>query len=106
MIRQFGPPGPEKKLVLEEDHDPVRAAEHKTRRKRYVRNSDWLTAHWPDLLPAARGRHVAVAAQEAFVADTPEEAWAMARAAHPEDDGALLQYVPKEEGPRIYANRG
>ena len=46
---------------------------------------------------------VAVAGQEAFIASTPDEAWTTARAAHPEDDGALCQYVFPGKGPRIYA---
>ncbi|MGH2587026.1 MAG: hypothetical protein ACRDJE_19095, partial [Dehalococcoidia bacterium] len=69
------------------------------------RNSDWLQAHWADVLPQARGRFLAVAGQEAFIADTVEDAWAMAMAAHPGDSGALLQYVRPERGPRIYADR-
>lgn len=48
---------------------------------------------------------MAVAGQEAFIADTHEEAWAKARAAHPDDDGAISQYVRFARGPRIYANR-
>jgi hypothetical protein len=74
--------------------------------ERFKRNSDWLQSHWADLLPQARGKHLAVAGQEAFIADTPEEAWALARAAHPEDDGVLSQYVFPNTWPRIYAYRG
>ena len=48
---------------------------------------------------------MAVAGQEAFIADTAEEAWAMAKSAHPDDTGALLQYVIPHPGPRIYADR-
>jgi hypothetical protein len=56
------------------------------------------------LLPQARGKFVAVAAQEAHIAETPEEAWTWAKSAHPEDDGALVQYVRTGTGPRIYAH--
>ena len=52
-----------------------------------------------------RGKFVAVAGQEAFIADTPEEAWAWAAKTHPEDDGALIRHVRVGQGPRIYANR-
>jgi hypothetical protein len=45
---------------------------------------------------------LAVAGQEPFIADTPEEAWAWVDATHPEDDGAMVQYVRPEKGPRIY----
>ena len=90
---------------IEEVNDPVEVARCKAQDERARRNSDWLQAHWADLLPQARGKFVAVAGQEAFIADTPEEAWAMARKAHPEDDGALSQYVFPGKGPRIYACR-
>jgi hypothetical protein len=73
--------------------------------ERAERNSDWLQAHWADLLPQARGKHLVVAGEEAFIADTPEQAWAMAGAAHPEDNGALGRYVFPNTWPRIYANR-
>lgn len=68
------------------------------------RNSDWLQAHWVDVLPQARGKFLAVAGQEPFIADTPAEAWAWVDATHPEDDGAIVQYIRTETGPRIYAS--
>ena len=45
-----------------------------------------------------------VAGEELFVADTPEEAIALAKAAHPEDDGSFVHYIPCEKLARIYAN--
>jgi hypothetical protein len=94
------------KFVIDEVNDPVEIARHTAQRERARRNRDWLQAHWPELLPQARGRFLAVSGQEAFIADGPEEAWAMAKAAHPDDDGAIDQYVYAERGPRIYAHRG
>jgi hypothetical protein len=38
-----------------------------------------------------------------FVADAPEQAVALAQAAHPEDDGFFLHYIYREQGARIYA---
>ena len=58
--------------------DPLVVARAKAQRERVKRNSDWLQSHWDDLLPQARGKYVVVAGQQAFVADTSEEAWAMA----------------------------
>jgi hypothetical protein len=81
------------------------SAQARAQYERAKRNSDWLQAHWPDLLPQARGKHLAVAGQEAFLADTPDAARAMAKAAHPDDDGALSQYVFPNTWPRIYAYR-
>jgi hypothetical protein len=94
----------EPKLVLEEINDPVQVARSRAQHERAQRNMDWLQAHWPDLLPQAHGKFLAVAGQEAFIADSPMEAWKLAKAAHPEDDGAISQYVMPPGGPRIYAN--
>jgi hypothetical protein len=89
----FGPPPTDARAVL--------ASTERARR-----NSEWLQAHWADLLPQARGKFVAVAAAEAFIAESPEEAWAWARRTHPEDDTATVQYVNTHLGPKIYAHRG
>jgi len=87
-------------------HDPIVAAQAREQDERFKRNLDWLQTHWGNLLPQARGKYVVVAGQEPFVADQCEDAWARARAAHPEDDGAFCHYITTKQGPRIYANRG
>ena len=92
-------------FTIEEVTDPDEIARARAQDERHRRNSDWLQAHWPDVLPQARGKFLAVAGQEPFIADTPEEAWAWAAATHPEDNGAIVQYVRPEKGPRIYADR-
>ncbi|HEV8711216.1 MAG TPA: hypothetical protein VGX03_00090 [Candidatus Binatia bacterium] len=51
-----------------------------------------------------RGKCICIAGEELFVADTPEEAIAQAAAAHPEDDGRFVRYIPREKLARIYAN--
>jgi hypothetical protein len=96
----------EPRVTVEENNDPVHYAELSALHERTKLNRDWLAAHWPDLLPGVRGRFIVVAGQEAFVGDTSDEAWKLARAAHPDDDGAIIQYVRKDNYPRIYANRG
>jgi len=93
-------------LVIEKVTDPAEIARHRALRERAKRNSDWLQAHWADLLPGVRGKFVAVAGQEAFIADTPGEAWSQAKKAHPEDDGALCQFVFPHMGPRFYGHHG
>jgi len=55
---------------IEEINDPVEVARCKAQDERGRRNSDWLQAHWADLLPQSRGKFVAVADQEAFIAGT------------------------------------
>jgi hypothetical protein len=96
----------ESPFVLEEIDDPAEVARFKAVHEQGKRNSDWLQAHWADLLPQARGKFLAVAGQEAHIADTLDAAWAWAEATHPDDHGAILQYVPTEGGPRIYGHRG
>jgi hypothetical protein len=76
------------------------------RQERARRNSRWLQNHWDDLLPQALGKFLAVAGEEAFVADTPEQAWAWAAQHHPDDDTATVQYLNPAQGPRVYAHRG
>lgn len=93
-------------FAIEEVGDPAETARARERDARARRNSDWLQSHWAELLPRARGKFLAVAGQEAFLADSPDEAWRLATVAHPEDDGVIEQYVRPERGPRLYANRG
>ena len=92
-------------VTMEIETDPEELALSHAILQRAKLNSDWLQSHWADILPQARGKFVAVAGQEAFIADTHAEARARARAAHPDDDGAISQYVRSSRGPRIYADR-
>lgn len=94
----------EPRFIIEEVTDPDELARFRRQNERARRNSEWLQTHWPELEQRARGRHVAVTGQEAFIADTADEAYALATAAHPDDDGLLLKYVRVKQGPRIYAN--
>lgn len=91
-------------FVIEEVSDPDEIRRSRAQDKRHRRNSTWLQAHWGDVLPQARGRFVAVAGQEAFIAETPVEAWAWVEATHPEDNGAIVRYVRTQRGPRLYAD--
>jgi hypothetical protein len=89
-------------IVLSELSDPEKIAESQRRRERADRNSAWLQAHVPEIYSQHRGKCICVAGEELFVAATPQEAVAAARAAHPGDDGALLRYIPLEKRERIY----
>ena len=51
---------------IEEINDPVEGARCKAQDERGRRNSDWLQAHWADLLPQAQGKFVAIASQESL----------------------------------------
>lgn len=94
----------EPQYTLEEVTDPAAIARSQVLFEQAQRNSDWLQAHWADVLPQARGKFLAVAGQESFIADTSQAAWDWIASAHPEDKGALVQYVLPEGGPRIYGN--
>ena len=89
-------------IVVSEVTDPVELGKARERRKRADRNSAWLQAHVPEIYAQHRGKCICVAGEELFVADTVQEVIALARAARPEDDGALLRYIPKEKLERIY----
>ena len=88
--------------VIEDVTNPDDIARFRAQDARHRRNSEWLQTHWADVLPQARGKFLAVAGQEAFIADTPAQAWAWVDQTHPEDNGATVEYVRPEKGPRIY----
>lgn len=90
------------KVTIEEVSDPKEIARSRAQHERARQNEEWLQAHWGDL-PQAEGRFVVVAGQEAFVTDTPQAAWQWAKTHHPDDDGALVMYVPARKGWWIYA---
>lgn len=82
------------------------ANESSLQAERHRRNSEWLQAHWGDLLPRAKGQFVAVAGETAFLAATAQDAWAWVAVTHPEDTGAIVRHIRAQEGPRIYGHRG
>jgi hypothetical protein len=84
--------------------DPGDNAQFHAKMDRFRKNSDWLQAHIPEVYSRHRGKCICVAGQELFVADTGPEVVAMARKAHPEDDGFLLRYIYREKMERIYAH--
>jgi hypothetical protein len=91
-------------IVMEEVTDPAELAKARARRERFDRNAAWLQAHAAEVYPRYRGKCICIAGEELFVADTPEEVLALASAAHPEDDGRFLRYIPREKVARIYAD--
>lgn len=92
-------------IVMEEVTNPEELAKARAQRQRFDRNSAWLQAHAAEVYARYRGKCVVIAGEELFAADTPEEAWALATAAHPEDDGSFIRYIPREKVARIYANQ-
>jgi hypothetical protein len=82
--------------------EPEENAKATAQRERFRRNSDWLQARVPQVYAQHRGKFICVAGQQLFVADTAPAVVAAARKAHPEDDGLLLRYIPREKMERIY----
>jgi hypothetical protein len=105
MIRVIAtPPLEEPRIIIREVTDPAEIARARASYERAKRNSDWLQAHWGDLMPQVLGKYVAVAGQQGFIAGTDQEARALARAAHPDDDGMFSMFVFPNNVIRIYAN--
>jgi len=95
------------KIIFREVTDPAEIARSRAQTERAWRNIDWLHSHWSDVLPQALGKCIAVAGQQAFIADTDEEARALAAAAHPGDDGMFTMYIrANQNAVRIYAHHG
>src|SRR5438552_78580 len=92
-------------LVMEEVTDTEELTKARAQDERFERNWAWFEAHAAEIYPRFRGKCLCIAGQELFVADTPEQALALATAAHPEDDGRFTRYIPKERTYRIYAHR-
>jgi hypothetical protein len=93
------------RITIEEVNDPVELERLRQHRERAQKNWDWLKAHQHELLPHGFGKFLAVAGQEAFLGETLEEAKAWIERSHPEDTGAILEYVMPPNGPRIYTPR-
>ena len=92
-------------VIMEEVTDPEELAKARAQRERFDRNSAWLQAHASEIYSRYRGKCICIAGEELFVADTPEETYALGTAAHPEDDGSFVLYIPREKLARIYANQ-
>ena len=92
-------------LVMEIVTDPAELARSKARGQRFERNRAWFQAHAQEIGENCRGKCICIAGEQLFVADTPEEALAGARAAHPDDDGYCLHYIYMERAASIYAHR-
>lgn len=91
------------KIVMEEVTNPAELAELQAQWEQAERNSTWLQAHAHEIYTRHRGKFIIVAGEELFVGNTPEEAIARAKAAHPEDKGSIIRYIYPEKMVRIYA---
>jgi len=90
-------------VVMEDVTDPQEIARARLQRESFDRNSAWLQRRVLQVYSQHRGKCICVAGEGLFVAETAKEAIALARAAHPEDEGWFTRYIPKEKVARIYA---
>jgi hypothetical protein len=102
MIRASKHPPP---IIMEEITDPDEIAKARALRDRFNRNFAWLQAHAAEVFARYRGKCICIAGEELFVADTPKEVLAQAKAAHPEDEGFFVHDIPRQKMARIYATR-
>lgn len=91
-------------VTVHEVTDPQELAAAQARRARFDRNEAWLQAHVAEIYARHRGKYICIAGEELFVADASGAAYALGKAAHPEDDGRFVRYIPKEKLPRVYAD--
>lgn len=92
------------KIVMEEEADPKEVASARSQFAQAELNSAWLQAHAAEIYTRHRGKFIVVAGEELFVADTPEDANALAKARHPADEGSLIRYIYPTRLARVYAN--
>jgi len=92
-------------VIMEEVTDPVELAKAHAQDERFARNWAWFEVHASEIYTTYRGKCLCVSGEELFVADTPEEALAMALKAHPEDDGRFTRIIPQEKVARIYGDQ-
>src|SRR5207247_2362858 len=85
--------------VADSEHLARARAQRERRQEGTRRNAAWLQAHASEVY-SHRGMHFCIAGEELFIADSAEDALAMGEAAHPEDDGSFVRYIPLEKVPR------
>lgn len=93
------------KVLMEEVTNSDELAKAQAQRAQYDRNWAWFKPQATEIYERFRGQCVVIAGQETFAAETPSEAWGLAKAAHPDDEGRFIIYVPRERMARIYGHQ-
>lgn len=83
--------------------DPTELAKARAQDERFERNWAWFAAHAQEIYATQRGKCICIAGQQLFVGDTSAEAVALAKTAHPDDDGRFTRIIPQEKVACIYA---
>jgi hypothetical protein len=84
--------------------DPDELEKADRQREQFERNWRWFEANCLDIYERYRGRCLCIAGEEVFAGDSASDVLSQAAAAHPDDQGRFLYYVPLEKVPRIYAH--
>lgn len=102
--RRANYPDPVSEEILRWITDRERRAENLARGERFMRNVRWLFSHWEELAVRSLGQYVAVSGEEAFAADTHQDALRLSEQAHPEDDQPFVRFINSHQGPMIHAD--
>ena|SRR5436190_18549303 len=101
MIRVVSDSTTDPPIVMTMVTDPEEIARMNAQWEQADKNAAWLEQHVEEIYAQNRGKYLCVSGQEAFIADTPQEAVGAARAKHPDDRGYLLRFIPLEKRVRI-----
>ncbi|HZO27214.1 MAG TPA: hypothetical protein VFH48_14630 [Chloroflexota bacterium] len=82
--------------AIEAMTEPAELARAQAHRQQFDRNWAWLKDHAAEIFRRHRGQYVVVAAEQKFVGDTAEEAWARSAEAQIADKGSFIMQVPKQ----------
>lgn len=96
MIKAPHTPWQKPTVGLYVETDPEEMAHFENDWQKLERNAAWLDAHAGEIYREHRDRFICVAGEELFVAETPEQVLAEAKAKHPDDNGRLVRYIPKQ----------
>lgn len=83
--------------------DPQELALARAQDEQFERNLAWLGLHASEVYSQHRGKCICISGEQVFAANSAREAVALAKRAHPDDQGRFVRYVPREKVPRIYA---
>jgi hypothetical protein len=83
--------------------DPQQLAQSREQDEQFARNLAWLRCHASEVYSRHRGKCICISGEQVFVADSAREAAALAKAAHLQDQGRFVRYIPREKVSRIHA---
>lgn len=101
MVIKQSNPAAQPEITMEIVTDPVELAKGRAQWEKFDRNFEWFKQRSGEIHDQNRGKHICIAGEELFVGDSALEVDALAKAAHPEDDGRFVEYIPRERRWRV-----